>query len=151
MALDWTNIVTLVGGWALAQVGSYIDSKRSMASARAIARDTRRYELGREGYKAAMAAINLGLDIAGEQLQPTPDEMHEILLKFFDPIRDARIAFAIPMTHREIAELIEAVFTVPTAVEKGGDIEAAKTKAFAILNKHRREITDAWKEVLHGK
>lgn len=150
MSLDWSNLVFLVIGWILSRLGEYFSSRQSLSNAIAVARDTRRYEVGRESYKTAMAAINIGLDVAAQRRTPSPDEMHEMLNEFYDPLRDARINLGLPMTGEVTGELIDAIFAVPRAAEEGGDVRAAGERALVILHRHRDEITDAWHRILHG-
>lgn len=151
MALDWTNIATLVGGWFLAQLGSRFESKRSTANALVLARESRRYELGKEAYKAAMKAIGLGFEIADEDRTPSPDEVRQLLLDYYGAIKDARVVFGLPFSGKESEEIIDAFFIVPVAREKASDVNSAKTKAKDILRKHQNEFEEAWRRTIHGE
>lgn len=151
MALDWTHVVTLVGGWALSQLGSYLESKRAVASASTLSRENRLFEIGRDAYKAGMAAVDVGHDVVLGRLElNTPEKVDEVYTKFFNPILDARIAFGLPVTSEVKKEIFNVIFMVSTTHAKGADLEKMRNSAVESLNRQREEIIGAWRRVLHG-
>ena len=149
MEVFW-DLAKIAFGSALALVASYIGNRQSASTTLAVARATRRFEVGREAYKSAQAAIQAGRHILTlENLPPLGEEAISMISSFYQPLVDARINLALPVTLEMKAELVGAVFAVFLAHERGQDTNPAKDRLRLEISKHEDEIVTAWQQIVH--
>ncbi|HET8563800.1 MAG TPA: hypothetical protein VFM35_08025 [Candidatus Binatia bacterium] len=157
-ASPWFQLFLVAFGSALALLVQYLTNLQSAQTNLALARDQRRFEVGRAAYDKAHDALVLLFNFMLRAIeQPTvhaPDAV-DVLNKISKPLLDARIVFGLTTDKVKIA-LEEAVFDLVRGAEilanesNPAQLNEAIQRVQTLIREQREEFEHAWRRTIEG-
>ncbi len=156
MPIDWAGVVKdlilITFGALLSGLSGDFVGRRATDTQLMMAREERRFDVGREAYKAAMGAIDRARKMAF-RLAP-PAEIHEFAADLTLRIEDARVILGLPGLKEKRLELYDACeeffgwFSGPRSAD---DFDVKMKRFISATNQYEFELTEAWQSIIEGE